>query len=220
MPDVLIDTERGDIIEPGLVLSQLDQLGFNGAPHRLPRRAELTGDTVHGGVLAAQLPDRPADSARGDRPAPGDQTWELLHERPPRASHLVASPDPLPPHDRHPRHAGHVMKHPSVASAAGRDDPTRGAIGRRWWRRDRHHQQPVATVDALDMDIGKAQQNVVAGTRISRRARISAPRSRVKHVEVLVVDQVVSASDPRGPRPLPATPHPASLTPTQCPKSQ
>jgi hypothetical protein len=78
------------------------------------------------------------------------------------------------------------MKHPSTASAAGRDDPTRGAAGRRRWRRDRHHQQPVATVDALDMDIGKTQQNVAAGTRISGRARGSAPRSRVKHVEVLV----------------------------------
>ena len=36
------------------------------------------------------------------------------------------------------------------------------------------------------MDIGKTQQNVAAGTRISGRARGSAPRSRVKHVEVLV----------------------------------
>ncbi|RZT62155.1 hypothetical protein EV140_0670, partial [Microcella alkaliphila] len=31
--------------------------------------------------------------------------------------------------------------------------------------------------------------------------------------------QTVSASDPRGPRPLPARPHPASLTPTESPKS-
>ncbi|MFB9777419.1 MFS transporter [Brevibacterium otitidis] len=34
-----------------------------------------------------------------------------------------------------------------------------------------------------------------------------------------MVDQVVSASDPRGPRPLPANQHPTNLTPTGCPKS-
>lgn len=94
MPDVLIDAEGGDVLEPGLVLSQFDQLGLDGPPHRLPRRSELTGDTVHGGVLAAQLPDRPADGARGDRPAPGHQTRELLHERPSHASHLVAPARP------------------------------------------------------------------------------------------------------------------------------
>lgn len=69
-----------------------------------------------------------------------------------------------------------------------------------------------------DIDAIKAEQQVAAGTRIGG-ARVSAPRSRVKHVEVLGVDQPVSASDPRGPRPLPARPHPASRTPTECPKS-
>lgn len=82
-----------------------------------------------------------------------------------------------------------------------------------------HHRQPVATVDVLDMDPVKAEQEVAAGTRISGRARISAPRTMVRHVEVLGIDQRVSASEPRGPRPLPADHHLASLTPTRCPKS-
>ncbi|MFC5127042.1 hypothetical protein ACFPRL_28035 [Pseudoclavibacter helvolus] len=72
----------------------------------------------------------------------------------------------------------------------------------------------------LDMDALEAEQEVTAGTRVSGRARVSAHRSRVKHVEVLVMDQVVSASDPPGPRPLPVEPHPASPTPTESPKSR
>ena len=41
----------------------------------------------------------------------------------------------------------------------------------------------------LDMDAVETDQQIAAGTRISGRARVSAPRSRVKHVEVLVMDQ-------------------------------
>jgi len=220
MPDVLVDAERGDVLEPGLIDGQLDEFGFDGPPHRLPRRPELPGQARDRGVLATQLPDRPADSARRDRPAPGNQRRQLLRERLPRTALVVASPDPLPPHDPHPRRRGHVMQHPPAAPSTCRDDTARWAPGRRGGARDRHDQQPVATVDVLDMDIGKTQQNVAAGTRISGRARGSAPRSRVKHVEVLGVDQGVSASDPRGPRPLPAEPHPARPTPTGCPKSR
>src|SRR5690606_2947902 len=57
MPDVL--AEAGDILEPGLVRRELDQFGFDGPPHRLPRRPELPGESLDGGVLATQLPDRP-----------------------------------------------------------------------------------------------------------------------------------------------------------------
>lgn len=75
-------------------------------------------------------------------------------------------------------------------------------------------------MNLLDMDTIDAEQQVAAGAGAEGEARVSAPRSRVKHVEVLGRNQGVSASDPRGPRPLPARPHPASLTPTQCPKSR
>ncbi|WP_206694429.1 hypothetical protein, partial [Microbacterium lacticum] len=51
--------------------------------------------------------------------------------------------------------------------------------------RDRHHQQPVQTLDRLDMDAVETEQQVTAGTRASGRARISAPRTIVRHVEVL-----------------------------------
>src|SRR5690606_7708089 len=114
---------------------------------------------------------------------------------------------------------GHVMKHPAATPATDSYDPARRTPRRDRGTRDRHDQQPVAAVDVLDMNAVEAKQEVAAGTRISGRARVSAPRSRVKHVEVLVIDQGVSASDPRGPRPLPANHHPASPTPTGCPKS-
>ncbi len=73
---------------------------------------------MHGRVLATQLPDRPRDRARGGRPAPGDQIRELLHEHLPRVIVITAPPDPLPPHDLHPRRPGHVMQHPPVTAAA------------------------------------------------------------------------------------------------------
>jgi hypothetical protein len=111
------------------------------------------------------------------------------------------------------------MKDTATATAPGGDDPAPRAAGRRRSRRDRHDQQVVTSIDVLDMNTIETEEKVAAGARVSGRARVSAPRSRVKHVEVLVRDQGVSASDLRGPRPLPANHHPASLTPTGCPKS-
>ncbi len=207
MPDVLVDAEGGDALEPGLIGREPHQFGFDCPPHRLPRRAELAGEAVDGGVLATQLPDRPADGALGDRSPFGDQGRQLLHERLPPAAIVVATPDALPPHDPHPRDAGNVMQHATAAPSAGRDDPARRAPDRRRRARDGHHQQIVAAVDMLDMHAVEAEQQVTAGTRASGRARVSAPRSRVKHVEVLGVDQAVSASDPRD-----LDPYPRELT--------
>ncbi|NYJ66494.1 hypothetical protein HNR16_001282 [Pseudoclavibacter chungangensis] len=41
----------------------------------------------------------------------------------------------------------------------------------------------------LDMDTVQAQKQVAAGTRAGGRARVSAPRTMVRHVEVLVMEQ-------------------------------
>ncbi|GAA2145734.1 hypothetical protein GCM10009825_38720 [Arthrobacter humicola] len=56
----------------------------------------------------------------------------------------------------------------------------------------------------LDMNTIETNKQVTTGTRGGGRARVSAPRSKVKHVEVLGRNQGVSTTDPRGPRPLPA----------------
>src|SRR5690606_21606139 len=105
------------------------------------------------------------------------------------------------------------MQHPASTPATGRDHPARLTPHRRRRRRHRHDQQRITPVDVLDMDTVEPEQHVAAGTRISSRAHVSAPRSRVKHVEVLGQNQRVSTTDPRGPRPLPADHHTASLTP-------
>lgn len=220
MPDVLVDAEGGHVLEPGLVGRQLDELGFDSPPHRLPRCPELTGKAMNGRVLTTELRDRPADGALSNRPAPSDQTWHLFHERPPRTTTVAASPDPLPPDDPHSRRPRNVMQHPAPAPATDHHDPARGTSRRRRRARDRHNQHPVATLNMLDMDTIDTEQQIAAGTRAEGRARVSAPRSRVKHVEVLVIDQRVSASDPRGPRPLPAHHHPGEPHPTECPKSR
>jgi len=114
---------------------------------------------------------------RGDR----DSGAEALS-----AVGVTASEDALPPHDPHSRHTGHVLQHPASSSTADSDNPTRRAPGRRRRARDRHHQQPVAAIDGLDMNTVEPEQQVAAGTQAGGRARVSAPRSRVKHVEVLV----------------------------------
>src|SRR5690606_18149397 len=53
-------------------------------------------------------------------------------------------------------------------------------------RRDGHDQQIIEAVDMLDVDAIETEQQVAAGTRAEGGTRVSAPRSRVKHVEVLV----------------------------------
>ena len=171
-------------------------------------------------MLAAELIDRPRHRADRDRPAPGDQRRELLHESPPRTRALPTPPDALPPEDPNPRRSRHVVQHPRPASTTNRDHATVRAAGRPRRRRDRHDHHPPETLNMLNPHPLKAEQHVAAGTRNSGRARGSAPRTMVRHVEVLESDQRVCASDPRGPRPLPARTHPASLTPTGCPKSQ
>ena len=106
-----------------------------------------------------------------------------------RTGSVTAQPHPLPPHDPHPRSSGHVMQHPPGSSPTDRDEPARRATGRR--RRPRHcdDEQHGATVNMLNMDRIEAEEQVAAGTRAGGRARISAPRTMVRHVEVLVMEQ-------------------------------
>src|SRR5690606_10628713 len=124
--------------------------------------------------------------ALGDRSARSDQRRHLFHERPPRAVRIIAPPDALPPHDPHPCHTGHIMQHPSAPPTTSRDDPARRTPSRCRRRRDGHDQQIIEAVDMLDVDAIETEQQVAAGTRAEGGTRVSAPRSRVKHVEVLV----------------------------------
>jgi hypothetical protein len=171
-----------------------------------------------GRVFAAELSDRPRDRAASDRSATGDELGHVLDEHAPGAPALVASPHTLPPPQVDPGVAGDVAQHTDATPAPCRDHtavrtPRRAAARR---HRDRHHR--LCAVDVLGMDAVESEQQVASSTRIGGVRSVRARGSIVRHVEVLGVDQRVSASDPRGPRPLPGRPHPARVAPTRCPK--
>jgi hypothetical protein len=77
------------------------------------------------------------------------------------------------------------VKDPTPPTATNRENPAPRAPGRARWSRDGHDEQPLAALDLLGTDAVEAEQHVTAGTRAGSRARISAPRTIVRHVEVL-----------------------------------
>lgn len=137
------------------------------------------------GVLAAESTDRPRYRARGDRPARNDQRRDLLHERLLHTAAIVAPPDALPPDHSHPGDTGHVVQDATAPAAADSEHTAPRTPRRRRRSRDRHHHHVVVAFDPLDMDPVQAKQQVAAGTRAGSRARVSAPRTMVRHVEVL-----------------------------------
>ena len=135
------------------------------------------GETLDRGALKPQLPGGPRDG----RPPRREQRRVVLYERLPWAVGLTA-----PPHHPHLRHPGHITEQPSAPTVRGHEHTATKAPRRVGTGRDRHVEDVVATIDVLDVDSVKAQQQVAAGTRTVGRACVSVSRSRVKHVEVLV----------------------------------
>ncbi|WP_369692757.1 hypothetical protein [Georgenia sp. 311] len=82
---MLIDPQAHDPSEAGLIAGQLHQAGLDGAPQRLSVHPKLLGQSLHGGVLAARLSDRPLHGPGGQRPSWGDEVGDLLDERASRA---------------------------------------------------------------------------------------------------------------------------------------
>ena len=73
MPHVLIDAKGGDAGEAGLIGGQLGQEGFDHPPLRVPGDAQLAGQAFDGGVLTAQLADRPPHRPRREHRPPTRQ---------------------------------------------------------------------------------------------------------------------------------------------------
>jgi hypothetical protein len=65
MPDVLIDPKDAHPGEPRLLRGRVFAQRADGAPHRPPRRPQLTRQPLHAGVLATQLADSPPGRPRG-----------------------------------------------------------------------------------------------------------------------------------------------------------
>ncbi|MDX2378010.1 hypothetical protein M4I32_14530 [Microbacterium sp. LRZ72] len=77
------------------------------------------------------------------------------------------------------------MEQPPAATVTDREDTAARAPHRLRRRRDRHNHDALASLDILDLHPLEAEQQVAAGTAASGGARISAPRTIVRHVEVL-----------------------------------
>lgn len=122
-----------------------------------------------------------------------------------------APPDMLPLDHSDPAHTGDIVEHPAAPATTDSNDVAARAAHHLRWRGDGHRQQSVVTLDLLDVDSIETDQQIATRTQASgagdagSRARVSAPRSNMRHVEVLVVDQLISAFDPRGPWPLHTT---------------
>lgn len=141
MPDVLIDPEAVHVLEAGLIGGHPFQLWPDRAPDGPPCGAELPGQTGDGGVLPAQLADRPSHGAGGDRPSFGHQLRDLLDEHPARALRLWAPPGTLPPPQPHRDGTGHIMQPPDPAAAARGEDSAVWAAHQLPRRGDGHGQQ-------------------------------------------------------------------------------
>ena len=146
VPDVLVDPEGGDAGEPGLILRRGGQDRPDRGPHRLPRRAELTGHPGHRAVLATDLMHRPPAGPCGEHgPRLGD-LLVLLGEHPDRTRRLRTFPGPFPPPqlDRPAERRSIHQPHRAPAMTRG-DDPAGRAAHHRQGRLDRHP-QPAAIV--------------------------------------------------------------------------
>jgi hypothetical protein len=77
------------------------------------------------------------------------------------------------------------MQNTPATTATHRHDAACRASRRRHRGRDRHNEHVDTAIDMLDVDAIQTEQQIAAGARAGGGARVSAPRSRVKHVEVL-----------------------------------
>ena len=176
VPHVLIDPERGDPRQAGLVAGELNQPGPDRTPHRLPRGPQLARQASDCGVLVAQLSDRPGHGPAAQRPAGSHERRVLLDEHPDRTPRIGAPPRALAPPDHHRHGSGHVMQPAHPPSTADRDDPAPWAAHQLPGRGDSHRQHRRAPLDVLDVDAVQAEQDITTGAGISRGCA-DAPRS-------------------------------------------
>ncbi len=180
VPEVLVDAERGDPVEAGLVRGARLEHRLDVSPDRAPRHPELAGDALHRRVLPPHLPHRPDHrSGRELGARRGDQSV-LLGERLPRAR-LISAPEPaLAPPDPH-RSGAHrrIDQHERLPAPRLGDLPAPRAPDRprRGLDVDQEH-AVAAALDSHHVQPAEADEHIAAITVDSRRrARSGAPRS-------------------------------------------
>jgi hypothetical protein len=95
VPHVLIHTKSLHAVEPGLVIGHRLQQRLDRGPHRVPRRPQLPRDPGDGGVLAADLVDRPPACPHGQQGPQPSHLLVLLGEHLCRTRWFLAAPGRL-----------------------------------------------------------------------------------------------------------------------------
>src|SRR5690606_9680590 len=81
-PQRLVQTEGGDVSEPGWVVDERLTVGGDGVHHRMPAAAKVLGDVAHRPAMTTDLHRRPpAGPIRQLQPRSGDRRC-LFGERP------------------------------------------------------------------------------------------------------------------------------------------
>ena len=149
---VLIDPQGLHAGEPCGVGGHLLEQRLDRRPHRLPGRAELTGDALHRGALTPDLGDAPPPRTGGQQTPWWRETLVGLGKRPDPAQNLGAAAQPLAPDQIHRRSEARDVDQPNLATTArGRDHPAARTAQERRGGLDRHP-QPAGVLIAYDID--------------------------------------------------------------------
>ena len=176
MPHMLVHAQDLHALESGRILCGPGQDGLDLGPERVPGRAELAGEPLDRGALAAELADRPPERAHGQQAPRRADRGILFDECHHRAGLLAADPAALAPPDPHgpvrPRSVDHRGHDPAVtsgdrtASRAARDriagldlekEPGPGAVHRDQVQ-SREAEEEVASVAAIERDRAGARR--------------------------------------------------------------
>ena len=185
----LVTPSNRDFVGGQFLQQRLDRV-----PHGAPRRAELSGQSLHGGVFATQLADRPKTRPNRQQGTRLGEIVVLLGERPARTGRFGAAPGPLAPGqlDR-PGHAWHVHQPHLPTAVAVRDHSAGRAALLARWRLDhdpeRRSSLGLVLGDIGNVEAGQADQHVaaVAVDVISIKARRNT-RRRLGHCRGLPVE--------------------------------
>ena len=194
-PDVLVDTDRGDPVEPGGVVDQAP-LAFreDGGVRGTPGHPETCGDAGDGEVVDDDAPQRPLQAAAGDlrtrRRCP-------RHVLPPRAP-AVSAPVPAHPHQQGRRPVPERLVRQST-----RDRVPRHAL-------DTALPTPRVVLDDAAFDRGPIRLDQLADgdeaelVEAAERGQVRGRESRVEHVEVFRDGEREELPSSGRPRPLPS----------------
>jgi hypothetical protein len=210
VPHVLIHTKSLHAVEPGLVIGHRLQQRLDRGPYRVPRRPQLPRDPGDGGVLAADLVDRPPACPHGQQGPRPSHLLVLLGEHLCRTRWFLAAPGPLAPDQpNRPVEAWRVDQRDVASAVTVCHDPAGRAAHRRPSRLDADGEQPDLAVELHDRDMesvetdeqiaARAVAGVVMAARSDVRRRLGQRRGPSERVAWSLL--ILRASTPLTPQP-------------------